>query len=517
MSIIKNQIIDQKISSSIQTEGNTKKNITKTETQNSSTHPKGKGPHFWGQSSYDRYLDIVLWIWPKIKEQLPDATLDICYGWDLFLKAYANNPERMKWKDKLDELMKQPGITHHGRIGQDKMRKLRKKMDIWIYPTYFCVTGDTLVDMPRNYLKYPSGVPIKELVGKKPIIWTFNEKSGIFELKQVNWVKKTQNKAEVIKINWDDGTSLKCTPDHKILTYKRGWVKAKDLDVGESAVAFKKHFAIQISAGKGSWPLEHREIALTKFGNIPKGYHVDHIDGNPFNNEIDNLQLLSPEEHAKKTFTGVVQKIQSVKKRMVGWKSWANSEVGKKKISENGSTRSSNFWNSMTEEERKIFVKNRQEKTKEKYSNWWNGLSEEVKRNWGKKGRETRWNHKVLSIEKYKNEDVYDMSVKDNHNFIAGGVVIHNCETNCIGALECQRDGVVPCTMDLAGLKDTVGSGIKIDGDIYKPEVRIKFIDEIVKLAKDKKRLEEERKKGKEFIKKFSWPNIADQWVKEFQ
>lgn len=187
-----------------------------------------KGPHFWYQSSYDRGLDIVLWIWPKILEQLPDATLDVCYGWDLFLKAYQNNPERMSWKNKLDEMMKQPGITHHGRIGQDKMQKLRKKMDIWIYPTYFQ-------------------------------------------------------------------------------------------------------------------------------------------------------------------------------------------------------------------------------------------------------------------------------------------------ETNCIGALECQRDGVVPCTMDLAGLKDTVGSGIKIDGDIYKPETRAKFIDEIVKLAKNKKRLDFERKKGKEFVKSFYWEKIASKWIEQFK
>lgn len=183
--------------------------------------------HFWWQSSYDRGLDIVLWIWEKIKEQIPDATLDICYGWDLFLKAYGNNPERMAWKAKLDELMKQPGITHHGKIGQDKMKELRSKMDIWIYPTYF--------------------------------------------------------------------------------------------------------------------------------------------------------------------------------------------------------------------------------------------------------------------------EEIF-----------------------CIGAVECQRDGVVPCVINLAALKETVQSGVKVDGDIYKPEVRQKFIDEIIKLAKDKQRLETEREKGKEFAKQFAWEKIAKGWTEEF-
>lgn len=33
---------------------------------------------------------------------------------------------------------------------------------------------------------------------------------------------------------------------------------------------------------------------------IPKGYHIHHIDGNRNNNDISNLEMLSPDEHAKK-------------------------------------------------------------------------------------------------------------------------------------------------------------------------------------------------------------------------
>ena len=91
----------------------------------------------WWQSSYDRGILYLLKMWPKIKETYPDATLDICYGWDLFVKAYANNPERMKWKDRVDELMKAPGITHHGKVGQEELRELRKQCGIWAYPTDF--------------------------------------------------------------------------------------------------------------------------------------------------------------------------------------------------------------------------------------------------------------------------------------------------------------------------------------------------------------------------------------------
>jgi hypothetical protein len=76
-------------------------------------------------------------MWSKIKEKFPDATLEICYGWDLFYKAYANNPERMKWMDKVTGLMEQDGITHWGKVGQDKLKELRKQCGIWAYTTDF--------------------------------------------------------------------------------------------------------------------------------------------------------------------------------------------------------------------------------------------------------------------------------------------------------------------------------------------------------------------------------------------
>lgn len=39
----------------------------------------------------------------------------------------------------------------------------------------------------------------------------------------------------------------------------------------------------------------------TKYiGKILEGYHIDHINGNPLNNNLDNLQCLSPKEHHDK-------------------------------------------------------------------------------------------------------------------------------------------------------------------------------------------------------------------------
>ena len=110
-------------------------------------------------SSYDRGLDILLSIWPDIKEAVPDATLDVAYGWDLFDKATVNNKERQAWKKIQLERLKQPGIKEHGRVSKDKLEEIRQECGIWAYPTYFteinCITAleaqnDGLVPVTMN-------------------------------------------------------------------------------------------------------------------------------------------------------------------------------------------------------------------------------------------------------------------------------------------------------------------------------------------------------------------------------
>lgn len=45
--------------------------------------------------------------------------------------------------------------------------------------------------------------------------------------------------------------------------------------------------------------VNYRKIYENHFGKIPKGYHIHHIDGDPYNNDISNLQCITAEEHAK--------------------------------------------------------------------------------------------------------------------------------------------------------------------------------------------------------------------------
>jgi glycosyltransferase involved in cell wall biosynthesis len=96
-------------------------------------------------SSYDRGLECLLDMWPKIKQKVPEATLDIYYGWNTFDQYHAKNPEMMKWKWQMIRKMHQDGVTDHGRVSHEELAKAMKDIQVWAYPTEFteihCITA----------------------------------------------------------------------------------------------------------------------------------------------------------------------------------------------------------------------------------------------------------------------------------------------------------------------------------------------------------------------------------------
>lgn len=95
-------------------------------------------------SAYYRGLECLLDMWPKIREQVPDATLDCYYGWESWVavQGYDNFYDRME--KKFTEL-KDHGVTVHGRVSHEVLAKAMKNTKVWAYPTMFpeihCITA----------------------------------------------------------------------------------------------------------------------------------------------------------------------------------------------------------------------------------------------------------------------------------------------------------------------------------------------------------------------------------------
>ena len=99
-------------------------------------------------SSYDRGLETLLRLWPQVRKEVPDATLDIYYGWDAFDGFHKSNPEMMKWKyQMLRKLhgLKDQGVTENGRVSHHDLARAMQSLEVWAYPTEFpeinCITA----------------------------------------------------------------------------------------------------------------------------------------------------------------------------------------------------------------------------------------------------------------------------------------------------------------------------------------------------------------------------------------
>jgi glycosyltransferase involved in cell wall biosynthesis len=89
-------------------------------------------------SSPDRGLELLLSLFPKVKEQVPEAKLDIYYGFENFR-------DQEYVKKMLGIIKNTKGVTYHGRVGQDELAEAFLGSTIWAYPTWFqetyCITA----------------------------------------------------------------------------------------------------------------------------------------------------------------------------------------------------------------------------------------------------------------------------------------------------------------------------------------------------------------------------------------
>jgi ATP-dependent DNA helicase DinG len=95
-----------------------------------------------------------------------------------------------------------------------------------------CIDGDASVTMANGRTKSLRNVQIGEHV------LSYNEEEKIFEAQEVTnfWNRGVK---PVLTIELEDGNTITCTPDHKFLTYNRGWVEAQYLTLNDNIVEIK--------------------------------------------------------------------------------------------------------------------------------------------------------------------------------------------------------------------------------------------------------------------------------------
>jgi glycosyltransferase involved in cell wall biosynthesis/2-polyprenyl-3-methyl-5-hydroxy-6-metoxy-1,4-benzoquinol methylase len=97
-------------------------------------------------SSADRGLDVMLTVWPRIRERVPEAELHVFYGWDVFDRVAVTNPALVAYKQHVLALAaaaggEEGGVFFRGRVGQTELAREMEEARVLSYPTAFLETS----------------------------------------------------------------------------------------------------------------------------------------------------------------------------------------------------------------------------------------------------------------------------------------------------------------------------------------------------------------------------------------
>ena len=170
-----------------------------------------------------------------------------------------------------------------------------------------CVVGETLVATDKG------NIPIQDLVGTKPWVYTYDLEEEKVCLKQASWVGKTGSDKKLIRFETDKGLSLTATPDHLIMCRDGEYRPVNNLTLGmrimplRRFVSRKKEAMVQTVLGdRAKKEVYSSDIPLHRF--IYANAHdisltpadlIHHKDENHENNSLSNLELLTTSEHPR--------------------------------------------------------------------------------------------------------------------------------------------------------------------------------------------------------------------------
>lgn len=337
-----------------------------------------------------------------------------------------------------------------------------------------CIRKGTYIEVVRDISKYPKGIKI-ENIKEGDLVYCYDKNCNptIRKVKSV----VCNGKRELVRVHWISENKklsgyLDCTPDHRIRLITGDYIRADELQKGDSVLSMSRS-KDTVTFTNCKSESEHRFIYRKLNGTIPNDYDIHHLDGNHYNNNPSNLECISHSEHSthrdneKWTMTGTDSPIYrplednfldilfeykgSVAKYAKKYK-WDEGTLRKKIKDEGISLNAVKLYfdgkgKRITKERIKELVTKYEDMsslcsylhiTKCRlleilafYSIKFKGYVPTKKEHEKAKLRMNIYcenNHKIVKVEYLNRSDyVYDIEVEGFHNFIAGGIDVHNC------------------------------------------------------------------------------------------
>jgi GTP cyclohydrolase I len=274
-----------------------------------------------------------------------------------------------------------------------------------------CVVGSTFIETPRGR------IPIQHLKDGD-WVYTVNPDTYQIGLQQCKNPRITRRNAKLVRVYCDHDTVL-CTPDHKFLTFNRGWVKAADLRKQDRIVSMyraarhdgyvnlvgrkhdRRNNGPSIKTPQGFPIPEQRFVYYAVKGELLKRAPIHHIDEVTWNNDPGNLERLSTSEHNR-----VHDRLREANTR--GTAMFNKRKHAAAIASGRADVRS---------------------KRSASATEWW----------------KTQANHVVFGVENVSwREDVWCMDVPETKTFFANGMAVHNCEHHLAPFFGVVHIGYIP-------------------------------------------------------------------------
>ncbi len=292
---------------------------------------------------------------------------------------------------------------------------------------YKCLAGDTLINTIYG------DIPIKELAEKYGDsgvpVYTYDPETREAFIADTTNIRKYGEGEKLVRVHFDDGTHIDCTPDHKFMQFKWGngkspgkqWAcEAQNLPAGAHvrAIKFHKH---EVGYVYASWARRSRRRRSRMVMDYLRGRkltrleYVHHLDHDKSNDHPDNLEYCaSAAEH--------IALHPEISKRM------SENNPTKNGMSPEWieKVRAANTDRVRSLESRERY---RQSKLGTKNPNYKHG------RRTGAKSRLAETNHRVARVESLEAlGDVYCLTVPKTGWFFANNVLVKNCSFCCINA-----------------------------------------------------------------------------------
>lgn len=312
-----------------------------------------------------------------------------------------------------------------------------------------CVVGETLIAVADGR----NAVSIQQLVleGKDIPVYSTNIETGQVEIKWGRNPRLTKSQVEVWKLILDDGSYVIATPDHRIMMRDCSYVELRNLKPGNSIFPFSSfnsngyrqvcNTGVKMSGGARRNRRQYRLISEFLNGPVdPKLFAIHHADFNSTNDAIDNLVVMTHEDHHHLHFRLMMGELNPYHRMNSEWKANFARHSGQLNGRYSGHTN-----DQLLSEGRKLFeahgqITHKMWITHAKKFGFPQVLNNKFRfGTWQNFANQVANNHKVVSIEKFGDRDVFNLTVDDNHNYhvvtsneddkfvVSSGVCVKNC------------------------------------------------------------------------------------------